>query len=48
MRESFPATNLSVFLEFVWVQLTLKIASNKSDNTLNFISLFLMLNFVQK
>ena len=48
MSESLPATSLSVFLEFVLVQLILKIVINKSDNTLNFISLFLMLNFEQK
>ncbi len=48
MSESLPATSLADFLEFVWVQLILKIVINKSDNTLNFISLFLMLNFEQK
>jgi hypothetical protein len=30
------------------VQLILKKVNTKSDNTLNFISLFLMLNFEQK
>jgi len=48
MSESFPATNLTDLLESVWLQLILKKVNTKSDNALNFISLFLMLNFEQK
>ena len=48
MSGSFPATKLIDLLESEWLQLILKKVNTKSDNALNFISLFLMLNFEQK